>query len=358
MASPSGLYQQDVEECLIRSDPSQKAAMGWLDTLQQEIIGMLATPWYRRWQHRGIPKGLYLWGGVGTGKTLVMDFFYRSLPDGVAWRVHFHHFLQWVHERRQSHGDRREPLHLVGTELAKKYQVLCLDEFSVTDITDAMILYGLLRALFRQRVILVTTSNIPMQDLYRDGLQRDRFLPAVRLLEQHSLPIHVDSGHDYRMAYLQESAIYYTPLGKDADAMIEDTFRNLVGMHEPNDHQIVVGGRKVPVVATGSGVVWFEFAVLCRGHRSRSDYVQIARRFHTVLLANVPILDNDQNDPARRLMELIDVLYDRGVNLILSAAVLPDALYTGKRLTEPFRRAVSRLHEMSSREYLAKPHLP
>ncbi len=358
MATPSGHYQQDVEQCLIRSDPAQLAALAHLDTLYQEITDSLSVPWYRRWQRREMPRGLYLWGGVGTGKTLVMDFFHRALPDGVAWRIHFHRFMQWVHERRRAHGDRREPLDLIAQELARKHQVLCLDEFAVTDITDAMILYGLLRALFAERVILVTTSNIPVGDLYKSGLQRDRFLPAIELLRKHTTELHVDSGNDYRMAFLRQDSIYHTPLGADADAVIANAFRNLAGAHEPSKSHIDIGGREVPVVATGSGVVWFEFSALCEANRSRMDYIEISRRFHTIILANVPVMSDERKDPVRRLVELVDELYDRGVNLILSAAAPPDALYAGKRLEEPFRRTVSRLQEMSSEEYLARPHLP
>ncbi len=358
MATPSGLYQQDVEQCLIKSDQAQLAAMEHLDQLYHEITDMDSVPWYKRWQRRDAPRGLYLWGGVGTGKTLVMDFFYRTLPGGIAWRIHFHRFMQWVHDRRKAHGDQQNPLDLVAAELSRKHRVLCLDEFAVTDITDAMILYGLLKSLFAERVVLVTTSNIPIADLYRKGLQRDRFLPAIELLQQNTLELHVDSGNDYRMAFLQQDSIYHTPLGAQAATEIADAFAHLAGAHERSKDNIEIAGRNIPVVATGSGVVWFEFTVLCEGNRSKLDYIEIARRFHTVILANVPLLDNEKNDPARRFIELIDELYDRGVNLILSAAAEPDSLYTGKRLEEPFRRTVSRLHEMSSMEYLARPHIP
>lgn len=358
MATPSGLYQQDVEQCLIKSDPAQVAAMAHLDRLYHEITDMASVPWYKRWQRREAPKGLYLWGGVGTGKTLVMDFFHRTLPGGVAWRVHFHRFMLWVHQRRKAHGDRQNPLDLVAADISARHRVLCLDEFAVTDITDAMILYGLLKSLFAERVVLVTTSNIPTAELYRKGLQRDRFLPAITLLQENTQELHVDGGNDYRMAFLQQDSIYHTPLNEETEVEISEAFEHLAGVHERSKASIELAGREVPVVATGSGVAWFEFAVLCEGNRSKLDYIEIARRFHTVILANVPVLDNEKNDPARRFMELIDELYDRGVNLILSAATEPDTLYTGNRLAEPFRRTVSRLHEMSSTDYLARPHLP
>ncbi len=357
MATPSGLYQQYIGQCLIRSDPAQLEALQHLDALHRDILDLRSVPWYRRWQRRERLRGLYLWGGVGTGKTLVMNFFYRALPDGMAWRIHFHRFMQWVHQRRQSLGERQDPLHQVATELAARYPVLCLDEFVVTDITDAMILYGLLQTLFAEGVVLVTTSNTPVSELYRSGLQRDRFLPAIQLLERHTLLLPVDRGHDYRMAFLQESSVYHSRLGPETDTAIRNTFRNLAGIHESGQDHIQIASRNIPVVATGAGVVWFDFPVLCEGNRSRSDYVEIGRQFHTLLLTNIPVLDNSQNDPARRLIELVDVLYDQAVNLILSAAAPPDALYTGKRLADPFRRTVSRLHEMSSAEYLAKPHL-
>ena len=358
MASPSGLYHQDVEQCLIKSDPAQVEALSHLDSLHRAIEELMATPWYRRWQRRPVPTGLYLWGGVGTGKTLVMDFFHRALPDGVAWRIHFHRFMQWVHERRSIHGDRQNPLELIATELSGKHRVLCLDEFAVTDITDAMILYGLLKSLFAENVVLVTTSNIPLNELYRGGLQRDRFLPAIELLREYTREVRVDSGNDYRMAFLKQDSIYHVPLGPETDAEIAAAFSHLAGAHERNMKTIDIAGREVSVIATGSGVVWFEFSELCEGNRSKVDYIEIARQFHTLFLTNVPVLDDAQNDPARRLVELVDELYDRGVNLILSAAALPDDLYIGKKLSASFRRTVSRLHEMSSAEYLARPHLP
>ncbi len=357
MATPSGLYRQDVDQCLIKSDPAQLEALVHLDGLHADIVELLALPWYRRWQRQRTPRGIYLRGGVGTGKTMVMDFFHRALPDGVAWRIHFHRFMQWVHERRTAIGDQRNPLELIATELSERHRVLCLDEFAVTDIADAMILNGLLKSLFTENFILVTTSNVAVADLYRGGLQRDRFLPAIALLEEHTQELLVDSGNDYRMAYLKQDSIYHTPLGPAAEAEIAEAFRRLAGLHEPSKSVITLAGREVPVVATGSGVVWFEFAALCEGNRSRFDYIEIARRFHTVILANVPVLGDDRNDPARRFIELIDELYDRGVNLILSAAVAPADIYTGKHLAEPFQRTVSRLTEMSSAEYLGRPHL-
>ena len=357
MATPSGLYRQDLEHGLIKSDPAQLEALTHLDTLHLSISDMLSTPWYRRWQRPQAPPGLYLWGGVGTGKTLVMDFFHRALPDGVAWRIHFHRFMQWVHDRRRAHGDQQNPLDLIAVDLSARHRVLCLDEFAVTDITDAMILYGLLKSLFAEHVVLVTTSNIPPNQLYLGGLQRDRFLPAIDLLRENTREVHVDSGNDYRMAYLQQDSIYHYPLGPETDAEISAAFGHLAGAHRRHTDSVEIAGREIPVVATGSGVVWFEFAELCEGNRSKVDYIEIARQFHTVFLTNVTTMDDNSNDPARRLMELVDELYDRGVNLIISAAALPEKLYAGKRLADPFRRTVSRLHEMSSADYLARPHL-
>ena len=356
--TPSTSYQAEVSADKIREDASQTNALIHFDRLHKEILDSLNRSWFQKLKSSPVPKGLYLWGGVGTGKTLLMDIFFSTLPEGVARRIHFHRFMQFVHDRKNQIRDQQNPLQIIAGNIARKHRVLCLDEFAVTDITDAMILYGLLEALFDDGVALVTTSNIPQADLYKNGLQRERFLPAIRLLQTHTEEILVDSGNDYRMAYLQEDSIYHSPLDQSSSEAMASCFKQLAGHHEDSKSSIEINGREVPVVATGSGVVWFEFEVLCEGHRSKMDYIELSKRFHTLLLANVPQLDDFRKDATRRLIELVDELYDRGVNLIISAAVGTNSLYQGNSLLQPFSRTVSRLNEMASLEYLARPHLP
>ena len=332
---PSELYHQQVENGAIHNDPAQITALAHFDQIHQEILEAENRNWLQRLRSRTPPRGLYLRGGVGTGKTLLMDMFYRCLPEGLGKRIHFHRFMQSVHEQKSRIKDKQHPLRIIVENLAKKHRVLCLDEFAVTDITDAMILYGLLDALFSD-MTLVTTSNIPQVDLYKGQLQRDRFLPAIELLKIHTLEIEVDSGNDYRTAYLQNDSIYHSPLDSAAERALKACFENLAGLYEESKTGIRVSGRDVAVIATGSGVAWFEFQILCQGNRSKVDYIELSKRFHTLILSQIPILDDMENDATRRFIELVDELYDRGVNLILSAAAMPEGLYTGTRLAEPF----------------------
>lgn len=355
---PSAHYQAEVDAGNISQDTAQLTALVALDSLFDALSRHRDQGFFSRFRTPVTPTGLYLWGGVGTGKTLLMDMFYRALPAGMARRVHFHRFMQWVHDERREIRDQQNPLGIIVDKLAARHRVLCLDEFAVTDITDAMILHGLLRALFGKGMTLITTSNIPRRDLYRDGLQRDRFQAAIELLEAHTTEINVDSGNDYRTAFLKDDSIYHTPIDRDAERALAACFERLSALHEESKTEIDIHGRKVEVVATGSGVVWFDFAVLCEGHRSKMDYIELSKRFHTLILANIPVLDDDQRDATRRLIELVDELYDRGVNLIVSAAAEPDRLYRGKKLAAPFERTISRFREMSSSEYLGRPHLP
>ena len=367
MQSTSSLmqvFQARVGRGELKMDPAQLAAVQKLDALHHQLIAQPPTPnrawaWYRnRFARPGqaSPKGLYLWGGVGTGKTLLMDLFHQSLPARSAQRIHFHRFMQSVHDEKNRVGDRSDPLGIVAGKWASKWRVLCLDEFSVTDITDAMIMSGLLRHLFRRGVVLVTTSNIRPQNLYQGGLQRDRFLPAIELLENHTVSVEVDNGTDYRMAHLRDEAIYHIHCGDETTSKLHHCFGVLTGTRSGRQ-SITINDRMVEVCAVESGVIWFEFAGLCQTHRSKLDFIEIARQYHTVILSDIPQLTATMDDAARRLIELIDELYDRNVNLIASSARLPDQIYVGKRLAEPFKRTASRLIEMSSDDYLSRPHL-
>jgi cell division protein ZapE len=345
---------------MLQPDQAQLRAIRLLDSLYYKLITTRPrSNWIQRLRKPSVDtlSGYYLWGSVGTGKTVLMDMFHRCLPAGFAQRIHFHRFMQSVHDRKNEIRGQQDPLGIVATDIASELKVLCLDEFSVTDITDAMILYGLLDHLFRRGVVLVTTSNTKIDDLYRDGLQRTRFLPAIDLLKKHTDEIHIDGGSDYRMEYLQDDAIFHCPSGENADAELARCFERLAGPVDENITTLSIFGRSIDVIAIGSGVAWFDFQSLCRTNRSKSDYIEIARQFHTVLISNIPQMDAAMDDACRRFIELVDELYDRNVNLIVSSATQPDRMYVGKRLADPFLRTASRLNEMRSRAYLSKPHL-
>ena len=379
-SAPLTLYRRRIEQGELSPDAAQLNAIRQLDALCHKLVSNQDHGnWFQRLfkpakasAHAYSPgyshaysSGYYLCGGVGSGKTMLMDMFYQSLPEGLGQRIHFHRFMQSVHDRKNKIKGRQNPLDLVAASFASRIKVLCLDEFSVTDIADAMILSGLLDHFFSHGLVLVTTSNTEINNLYRDGFQRHRFLPAIALLKQHTVAIQVDSGNDYRMACLQGHAVFHMPPGARADAALAKCFHQLTGKVDDSAHDNVHGdaqvmtvcGRDIAIVATGSGVVWLEFQALCQTHRSKSDYIEIAKQCHTILLSNIPQLDAALDDAARRFMELVDELYDRNVNLIVSSAHPPENIYTGKRLAEPFKRTASRLTEMSSHEYLAKPHL-
>jgi cell division protein ZapE len=303
-------------------------------------------------------RGLYLWGGVGRGKTYLMDIFFHALPLDGKLRLHFHRFMKRVHDELKALRDRQDPLPLVAERLTENTRIICLDEFFVSDITDAMLLGGLLKALFERGVTLVTTSNIPPDELYRDGLQRARFLPAIELLKTHLEVFRMDGGVDYRLRYLDSVALYHTPLGETADDALLEAFEHVSPEPGTAGGKLEIEGRRIATRRQGDGVVWFDFATLCEGPRSQNDYIEIARLFHTVVLSDIPVLDRDREDPARRFLNLVDEFYDRHVKLILSAAVPIELLYQGERLSFEYRRTVSRLIEMQSHDYLAREHLP
>lgn len=358
--SPVDVYRRQIDAGELRHDVAQRNVIVHLESLFQFVISNQGK---RKWYDKFLdtkpesPNGYYLWGGVGTGKSMLMDLFHHTLPEGQARRIHFHRFMQWVHNEKNQIKEQQDPLAIVAEKFAVNARILCLDEFSVTDITDAMILSELLKHMFKQSLILVTTSNTKIEDLYKDGLQRNRFLPAIKLLQENTTEINVDSGNDYRMDYLKDDAIYHTPLGDTADRDLERCFNNLAGNQVESDRTINIIDREIEIVATAAGTIWFEFSALCQTNRSNADYIEIARQFHTVLISNIPPLDKNSDDAVRRFVELVDELYDRNVNLIVSSAKLPGEIYTGKRLEKPFKRTVSRLNEMSSHEYLARPHL-
>jgi cell division protein ZapE len=299
-----------------------------------------------------VPRGVYMHGGVGRGKSFLMDCFYGAVPLRRKTRLHFHEFMREVHRELLDLRGIANPLDELGKRIAKRYRLICFDEFHVADITDAMILHRLLKALFDNGVGFVTTSNFHPDGLYPNGLHRDRILPAIALLKANLEVISVDNGTDYRGRTLQQAKLYHVPLGPQADAGMTETFNRLAESHDENP-VLHIESRQIQSRRKAGGVVWFDFKVLCGGPRSQNDYLEIASQFHTVLLSDVPHMPVRMASEARRFTWLVDVLYDRRVKLIMSAAVAPEALYTEGPLVHEFPRTVSRLGEMQSKEFLA-----
>ncbi len=298
-----------------------------------------------------IPRGVYMYGGVGRGKSFLMDCFFDAVPLKRKARLHFHEFMREVHRELTGLQGTQNPLDVLGARMAKRYKLICFDEFHVADITDAMILHRLLMALFQNGVGFVTTSNFKPDDLYPGGLHRDRILPAIALLNERLEVLNVDNGTDYRRRTLEQVKLYHMPLGPDADAQMTAAFNQLAAVPD-EDALLHIEAREIQAVRRAGDVVWFDFRQLCGGPRSQNDYLELAQRFHTVLLSNVPHMPVSMASPARRFTWLVDVLYDRRVKLIMSAAVPPEELYTEGPLAHEFVRTVSRLNEMQSKEFL------
>jgi cell division protein ZapE len=304
------------------------------------------------------PHGIYLWGGVGRGKTLMMDWFYESLRVPRRERTHFYRFMQRVHAELRMVSQRSEPLQIVAQKIADQVQIICLDEFFVSDIADAMLLSGLFEGLFKRGVVLVTTSNVPPRDLYKDGLQRQRFLPAIELIEAHVDVVHLDSGIDYRLRQLEQAPTYFDSTQAQTPARMQQLFVALAGAQPKGPTLLSIEGRTISAMACASEMVWFEFADLCEGPRSQNDYIELARSYHTIFVSNIPKFTRHNENAARRFIMLIDELYDRGVKIVVSAVDPADSLYHGERLQFEFQRAASRLIEMQTQQYLAGQHRP
>ena len=349
------LYEQTLAQRGYQSDPAQLRAIDALERCENEwadykarrsnaLTKLIARP--------PIPRGVYMHGGVGRGKSFLMDCFFQAVPLTRKTRLHFHEFMREVHrELADLHGT-VNPLQELGARVARHHRLICLDEFHVSDVTDAMILHRLLESLFENRVSIITTSNFHPEGLYPNGLHRDRILPAIALLKDKLEVICVDNGLDYRQSTLAQVNLYHTPLGEAADSEMSEAFARLA---EARDEPALlrIENRELPARRRAGGVVWFDFKVLCGGPRSQNDYLELAAQFHTVLLSDVPQMSPRLASEARRFTWLVDVLYDRRVKLILSAAVGPEALYTEGPLAHEFPRTVSRLAEMQSAEFLA-----
>lgn len=357
-------YERQIAERGYRQDPAQLAAVDALEDLRTRLIASPAPPrGARRWlarfgigEKRRPERGLYLWGGVGRGKTWLMDLFFQSLPFEAKRRRHFHRFMYDVHGELKRLGAREAPLDQVAADLAAECRVICFDEFFVTDIADAMILGTLFEGLFSRGVTLVATSNVPPRDLYKDGLQRARFLPAIALIEEHTQVLAVDGGIDYRLRQLTQAGTYLIGNAPDTAQRMEALFAQIAGEASREGGSIEIEGRPIPVIREAANAVWLDFDALCAGPRSQNDYIEIARDYQSVFVSGVPRFTPAHEDAARRFIALVDELYDRNVNLILSAAAPPDDLYHGERLTFEFQRTTSRLIEMQTAEYLARQH--
>jgi cell division protein ZapE len=362
---PSQRYAEGVAAGDWNDDPAQHAALAELDRLHLALSATDARPGLLQKlfgkPEQPAPDGLYLWGGVGRGKTFLIDLFYAGLPTAEKRRTHFHRFMRDVHTRLREYAGKRDPLAAIAREWRDGLRVLVLDEFFVSDIGDAMLLGRLLTRLFEEGVVLVTTSNAAPGELYKDGLQRARFLPAIATLERHCRVVFLDSPRDYRLRALTRSPVYRTPADADGDAWLDARWRELGGDSTllgsaHRDAGIIIDGRRIPVRARSQGMAWFDFSALCEGPRGSADYIEIATEFHTVLLGGIPLFDLHRDDAARRFVTLIDELYDRNVNMVCTADAAPPALYRGERLAAAFERTASRLIEMQSAEYLAREH--
>jgi cell division protein ZapE len=348
------LYEATLEERGYVSDLAQRRAVDALERCENEwadykarrsnaLTKFLVRP--------PIPRGVYMWGGVGRGKSFLMDCFFQSVPLKRKTRLHFHEFMREVHRELQELKGQADPLDELGKRMARRFRLICFDEFHVADVTDAMILHRLLVALFANRVSIVTTSNFAPDGLYPNGLHRDRILPAIALLQDKLEVINVDAGTDYRQRTLAQVEVYHCPLGDAAEAALTEAFEQLAETRE-EPPVLNIEQREITARRRAGGVVWFDFKWLCGGPRSQNDYLELASRFHTIILSNVPQMSPRLASEARRFTWLVDVLYDRRVKLIMSAAVPPEQLYTEGPLAHEFPRTVSRLSEMQSKEYL------
>ncbi|MDD2923712.1 cell division protein ZapE [Rhodoferax sp.] len=349
------IYQAELAARGYNADPAQLRAVQTLDACAREWAHFKekrSNALKKLINHPVIPRGVYMYGGVGRGKSFLMDCFYSAVPLRRKTRLHFHEFMREVHRELAGLQGTANPLDLLARRIAEKYRLICFDEFHVSDITDAMILHRLLKALFDNGVGLVTTSNFKPDDLYPNGLNRDRLLPAIAMLKAQLNVINVDNGTDYRGLTLEQLQLYHSPLGEASEAAMQDAFGRLAEMQD-EDPVLQIESRKIHARRKAGGVVWFDFKTLCGGPRSQNDYLELATQFHTVLLSDVPQMSPRMAAEARRFTWLVDVLYDRRVKLIMSAEVPASQLYTEGQMVNEFVRTVSRINEMQSGEFLA-----
>jgi len=382
-------YNRQLQQKQFQADAEQQKIVQQLQDLQQSLahqyaqsqtFGYRLKSWLRLTPLSNAPalRGCYIWGDVGRGKTWLMDMFYDSFDSpGFSTeqkiRLHFNHFMQFIHDQlslpkqqpdRQSSKQPRKqprkqqnPLRQIALAFAGRYRLLCIDEFHVSDITDAMLLSGLLEALFEEGLILVATSNQPPDELYKNGLQRERFLPAIALIKEHTQTLRLDGATDHRLRILEKADIWH-PLNARSDEALEQRFLALTSAPVQKNHKIHINYRSIKTRFCSSGIIWFDFQIICGDQRASTDYIHIAQQFHSVFISGIQKMNDGQNDKARRFIHMIDEFYDRNVNLLCSAADQPDALYSGKQLSFEFKRTASRLEEMRSHNYMQRPHKP
>jgi cell division protein ZapE len=354
--SVSQLYQQSLAERGYKADEAQLAGIAALQRCQDEWAGYKAkrgNALTKMLRYPELPKGVYMYGGVGRGKSFIMDCFFNAVPLERKTRLHFHEFMREVHRQLHELSGQQDPLEILAKRMSRKHRLICFDEFHVADVTDAMILYKLLDAMFRNRMSIVTTSNFHPDGLYPNGLHRDRILPAIELLKQQLQVVNVDAGNDYRRRALENANLYLQPLNEANEAEMHRMFGQLAETAD-EDPELNIEHRVLKARRKAGGVVWFDFNTLCGGPRSQNDYLELASRFHTVMLSDVPHMPVKMASEARRFTWLVDVLYDRKCKLVISAEVPPEQLYTDGPLSHEFPRTVSRLNEMQSKEYLSE----
>ena len=352
-------YQQELKTRGYQSDPAQLRAIERLQQCEDEWIAykeIRSNNFKKAIFKPALPQGVYLWGGVGRGKSFLMDCFYAASPLEKKIRIHFHEFMREVHRELHELSGLSDPLDELAKRISNRYRLICFDEFHINDIADAMILYRLLSALFEDRVQFVMTSNYRPDQLYPNGLHRDRLIPAIKLLEEKLEILNVDAGSDYRRVQMAQVEAYLTPVNAETQVRLGQMFQTLIGNQKEKRMPVLnIESRELRPLHMADGVVWFDFQTLCCGPRSQNDYLEIANLFHTVILSGVPYMPPRMTNEARRFIWLIDVLYDHKIKLIISAEVPAPDLYTEGQITAEFSRTVSRLIEMQSRDYLDAP---
>ncbi len=358
--TPLQYYQQLLQHQAYQADPLQEQAMACLDDLHAQLNNRDWQPGFfqRLFSKRPAPiKGVYFWGSTGRGKTWLMDSFYECVDFPEKYRLHFHRFMRAIHQQLSELPHTSDPLKLIAKQWADKYRLICLDEFHVSDIGDAMILGGLLQALFKYDVTLVMTSNIPIDELYKNGLQRQQFLPAIELIKKHSTEIPLGKGKDYRIDMLEQNSVYHVLTNGQGERILQTQFESLANVPAKRHREIEINRRQFHYHAWANELIWFDFNELCAKPRSANDYIDIAKSFHTLFISDIPCLDEEKDDVAKRFVHLIDALYDNQVKLIATAAAPADQLYHGRLVKFEFKRTISRLSEMSSQDYLLREHI-
>ncbi|MCW8936188.1 MAG: cell division protein ZapE [Gammaproteobacteria bacterium] len=360
-------YNRQLENKSYQTDAEQVSAVQKLAQLQQDISHLLQQKQTFVYKAKALLKlplpgvsGCYIWGDVGRGKTWLMDMFFDSFDSDSLIkerkiRLHFQHFMQAIHDQLSLIDDQKKPLDFIARSFASRYQLICLDEFHVSDITDAMLLYGLLETLLKEGVILVVTSNQIPDNLYKNGLQRERFLPAIKLLKQHCHIVELNGAVDHRLRLLEKADTWHL-ISDNSNKLLESRFIELITCPAQRNYKIHINYRIIQSILYTDDIIWLDFYIICGDNRGSADYIEIARQFHTVFISNIPVMDDAQNDKTRRFINMIDEFYDRNVNLLSSAESQPELLYTGKQYAFEFKRTISRLQEMRSHEYMQRPH--